>query len=533
MAASGRIRRRLTAAIVLTALIPLLGAITLGQSMVRTTTGRFFQPEIGARLDEALGLYRELAQLEKASMRHQADAIARTAPLRAAALRGDRAATRRELGRLLGEYPSVVSLGIEGPSGELLAQVDRGRPLDEAREFGLDLERPLEGEGGPTLKAVFAADAQRFSGLEAMSEFVDTYGKIAARRQQDERAYVLAFAALLGVAIVLAVGAGVLLARGVSRRITALAEATRRVGGGDLTTRVGEEGSDEITELARAFNHMLVEVETSRARIEFLQRIGAWQEMARRLAHEIKNPLTPIQLAVEEVHQRYEGGSPSYRKLLDDTLDVVQTEVGTLGRLVGEFSDFARLPQARLEAGDLARLLREHETLAELGASREAPHPNVEVRFQVPEHEAPAYLDRQMMGRVLTNLVRNAVEALEGAGRAGGIVRVALARAGDTWAIDIEDDGPGIPVELRERIFDPYVTTRADGTGLGLAIVKKVVVEHGGSIGATDSELGGARIRVGIPVAGSAASAAALEAQSAARVERTSAATFGSEAVPS
>ena len=137
-----------------------------------------------------------------------------------------------------------------------------------------------------------------------MSQFVDTYKQVERRRESDEQSYVYAFAALLGITIVAAVGVGTLLARGVSSRLGELADATKRVGAGDLSIRVPEDGAAEIADLAGAFNRMLGEVEASRARIEYLQRIGAWQEMARRLAHEIKNPLTPIQLAVQEVHRR-------------------------------------------------------------------------------------------------------------------------------------------------------------------------------------------------------------------------------------
>ncbi len=206
---------------------------------------------------------------------------------------------------------------------------------------------------------MFAADKSHFDELTEMSQFVDTYKQVERRRGADERSYLLAFTALLCITIVAAIGVGTLLARGVSRRIAELARATRLVGEGDLNIRVPEGGGDEIADLAGAFNRMLGEVESSRARIEYLQRISAWQEMARRLAHEIKNPLTPISLAVQEIHRRYAGSDAEYQRLVDTTLEIVEDEVGTLRRLVGEFSDFARLPQASLFRADLAEFLRE------------------------------------------------------------------------------------------------------------------------------------------------------------------------------
>src|SRR4029079_10366269 len=166
------------------------------------------------------------------------------------------------------------------------------------------------------------------------------------RSKEDIQGYVWAFTALLGITIALAIAVGTGLARGVAVRLGELAKATQLVGAGNLSIRVSEAGNDEITALARAFNRMLGEVETSRARIEYLQRISAWQEMARRLAHEIKNPLTPIQLGVQEIHRRYSGHDEQFRDLLDTTLEIVEDEVGTLRRVGFEVSHIATIPPA-------------------------------------------------------------------------------------------------------------------------------------------------------------------------------------------
>jgi nitrogen fixation/metabolism regulation signal transduction histidine kinase len=226
--------------------------------------------------------------------------------------------------------------------------------------------------------------------------------------------------------------------------------------------------------------------------------------MARRLAHEIKNPLTPIQLAVQDIHRRYDGGEGEYRKLLDTTLEVVEDEVGTLRRLVGEFSDFARLPHADLERADLAAYLRELSDRPLFADEERRTDPEaglvdaITIDFEVPEGEAFVQIDRQMFKRVLVNLVRNAMQAIAATRRTGRVL-VRLGREGDDVLLDVEDSGPGIPDNLREAIFDPYVTTRTDGTGLGLAIVKKIVVEHQGTISASPSELGGAKLRLRLP----------------------------------
>src|SRR5690606_36579081 len=240
------------------------------------------------------------------------------------------------------------------------------------------------------------------------------------------------------------------------------------------------------------------------------------------LAHEIKNPLTPIQLAVQEVHRRYQGSDAEYEKLLDTTLEIVQDEVGTLRRLVGEFSDFARLPRADLSEADLAEFLRAQKQRLVLGdeeareAEREAVldlEPGVAISFVIPQVPARVYLDRQMFRRALINLIRNAVQAVHEAKPAGGLVEVSLRRVGESWEVNVDDNGPGIEGALTSAIFDPYVTGKRDGTGLGLAIVKKIVVEHGGSVLATDAPLGGARLCVRLPALGTAAARALYEAR--------------------
>jgi len=550
------IRRRLTFAILVTALIPVLVAVWLAETTVRQTAARFFVPEVGAHLDRSLELYQELARTVKARMRSEALAIAADEALRHAAERRDRSAIERELKRLFGGHQGLVSLAVRESDDAPAVEVTRGRPLDAGTENRFELVRSLgavragaetsghaapsgaetsrhpaaapgRGETSPDgsaagddradaplveddepatgaeLVAVFAADKARFDELAEASQFVESYRRIESRRVADERGYVLAFAALLGVTILLAVGVGSFVARDVARRVVELAAATQRVAAGDLSVRVPEARDDELGTLAREFNRMLTEVETSRARIEYLQRISAWQEMARRLAHEIKNPLTPIQLAVQDIHRRYEGKNPEFQKLLDTTLEVVEDEVGTLRRLVGEFSDFARLPQAELEPADVSEFLSELAERPLFGeeerrSDSDAPGLAPRIEFDVPKEQALAKIDRQMLRRVVINLVQNAVQALAQTKRPGHVV-VRLGRQGGSLVLDVDDDGPGIPPELRAAVFDPYVTTKTDGTGLGLAIVKKIVVEHHGTISAEQSPEGGARLRVRLP----------------------------------
>ncbi len=523
MVPPSRTARRLTFAVLLAAVIPLASAIYVARSMVGSMSSQLYNPRVGAELERSLEVYQELAKAKKESMRYEAAAIAAQEGLRAAAILKHQPSVVQELDEIFPQYPNLVSLGVTDADDNVIAEKKRDKPVDESTELKLDVRRPLsDREGGPVLRAVFVTPRARFDQLDQAAETVRLYRQIEGARAEVERTHLYVFALLLAVTMLGAVAVGTLLARSVTRRIQQLATATQAVGAGDLSVRVPVSGNDEITHLADAFNTMLSEVERSRARIEFLQRMGTWQEIARRLAHEIKNPLTPIQLAVEEAHARYRGDDERYRQLLETTLKVVQEEVATLRRLVTEFSAFARLPRAELSEADVCQFLRDQQKQMELFSDDESGlHAGeaddleniVDISWEIPSDPVPVHIDRQMLHRVLANLVRNAAQAVrdERRGRKGR-VRVALSILDRDWVrLDVDDDGPGIKEDMRESVFDPYVTTKHDGTGLGLSIVKKIVMEHGGSIEAGTSPWGGARMTIRLPRSGSAASVAARE----------------------
>jgi nitrogen fixation/metabolism regulation signal transduction histidine kinase len=534
----GKTERSLVLALLLTSLVPLAAAIYLARSMLAHSADLWFNPEVGQQLDRGVDVYKDYVKAIKDDMRHQTDAISADETLREAAKNRNTELIEAQLDALFPRFPELVTLHVEDDKGNTLASRDRGRPVNEATERSLEVRRPLSSaDDAPQAVATFAIDRKRLDELETTGNVVARYHQLESSRTDVYRYYLYAFAALLGITMLLTLVSGTVLARRVTRRIARLAAALNLVAEGDLSIRVAVSGSDELTDLAVAFNRMLGEMEQSRARIEFLQRIGAWQEMAKRLAHEIKNPLTPIQLAVQECHRKYAGDDPRFRALLDTTLEIVEEEVGTLRRLVGDFSNFARLPHAELQDADLRAFLGECseqfaalEDAAESGALPENLSTyNVDVTWDLPKEPLPAVIDRQMLRRVLVNLVRNAMQAIrdarksESKGGVQGHVRVSARKDGEGAAILVEDDGPGIPAERRARVFDPYYTTKVDGTGLGLAIVKKVIVEHGGSIEAASSEkLGGASFVIRLPGARTLALAAAREARDRASLEDVS-----------
>jgi nitrogen fixation/metabolism regulation signal transduction histidine kinase len=284
---------------------------------------------------------------------------------------------------------------------------------------------------------------------------------------------------------------GWVFARQVTRRVARLHEAARRVGAGDLSVRVAPKGKDELAELGRAFDGMVAELGQARSRLEYLQKVSAWQEVARRLAHEIKNPLTPIQLAVQELASKYRGDDAAYRRLLDTATEILSEEIGGLRRLVDDFSAFAKLPEVDTKAVDLNVLLAE--------ILRLQPEWQGFVTVEPGVAPVPALCDRTLFRRVIANLVENAVQAAQGAGRTP-VVRISIEARDGRAAVAVADNGPGVAEADRQHIFDPYVTHREGGTGLGLAIVRKIVIDHGGDVSVGASPSGGAIFTVLLPI---------------------------------
>ncbi|WP_380877049.1 two-component sensor histidine kinase [Sphingomonas sp. DBB INV C78] len=225
------------------------------------------------------------------------------------------------------------------------------------------------------------------------------------------------------------------------------------------------------------------------------QRRAAWSDVARRIAHEIKNPLTPIQLAAERLQRRYGQEVQSDKAVFERLTGTIVRQVGDLRRMVDEFSSFARMPKPIFRSDSVVDIARQALFLHEVA------HPAIRFTLDAPDHALIMVCDRRQLGQALTNIVKNAVEAIDakGEGTPGAIV-MAISEDGGRLSISVADDGIGLPPE-RERITEPYMTTRARGTGLGLAIVRKIVEEHFGTITFSDREGGGTVVVLGFDLA--------------------------------
>lgn len=236
------------------------------------------------------------------------------------------------------------------------------------------------------------------------------------------------------------------------------------------------------------------------------QRTSAWADVARRIAHEIKNPLTPIQLSAERLRRKYGKMINEDHGVFEQCTDTIVRQVDDIRRMVDEFSHFARMPKPVLAAENMADTVRQAVFLMRVGNSE------IDINADISEDPMPARFDRRLISQTLTNTIKNATEAIaavpsEELGK--GVIQVNAAREGDDIVIDIIDNGIGLPKENRNRLLEPYVTTREKGTGLGLAIVGRIVEEHGGTIELRDAAeqipgQRGAWVRMRIAAAGKA-----------------------------
>jgi nitrogen fixation/metabolism regulation signal transduction histidine kinase len=289
---------------------------------------------------------------------------------------------------------------------------------------------------------------------------------------------------------------GLFVARRTARDLDALVEGSLAASRGDLDFRVPVRSKDEVGAVASAFNFMMEDLKTSKEKLVIAERIAAWQEIARRLAHEIKNPLTPIQMAMDTLRKSYKKQHPEFPEILEESTRTVLEEADRLKKIVAEFSDFARMPKPELARIDLNEIVR-----SALSLYQGAVKLDLKLAKDLPELDG----DKGQLTQVLLNLVENARDAI--GTRDDGHITVTTKNANDRAVLVIEDNGPGVPAELKDKIFAPYFTTKQGkgGTGLGLAIVHRIVSDHGGRITINDASQRGARFTIELPLRSGAA----------------------------
>jgi two-component system, NtrC family, nitrogen regulation sensor histidine kinase NtrY len=302
--------------------------------------------------------------------------------------------------------------------------------------------------------------------------------------------YVFLVLPLLLVAVLLGIAAADL----VAEPLVSLEEATRRVTAGDFGVRLIVKPGDETGRLIASFNRMLDEIERSRTDELRKEKIDAWKDIAQRLAHELKNPLTPIRLAAERVLRRWNTDRAQAASIIEGSMLAIVKEVEGMDALLTDFRAFASLPAPQRDWVELAKLVE--NSIALYAAS----YPELRFRLEGLPDGLTLRVDRAAMKRALGNLIANAIDSMEGSGEIE--IGADLVKAADSryCRLRIRDTGRGIPSELGERVFMPYFTTKPSGTGLGLSIVERIVSEHGGSIRFESEEGSGTTFFIDLPL---------------------------------
>jgi two-component system nitrogen regulation sensor histidine kinase NtrY len=344
-----------------------------------------------------------------------------------------------------------------------------------------------------------AADAETFHAIPLKGRNKELLGVFLLGSSRRELVVltrqIWQISALVGLA---ALFVGLLLSWWISRRITKpveeLAEGAREVAAGHWNTQISVKGSDEIGQLAGAFNGMTRTLAAQKEKLVQTERVAAWRELARRLAHELRNPLFPLQITVENLQRARQLGPEQFQEVFSEATATLKAELSNLNTIVGRFSDFAKMPTPEFTKVNINEALREAVRLFEPQFNA-VGKPAIALEYFLSESLPEIDADPELLHRAFQNLVLNALDAMPG----GGALTVKTSDAGPNIRIEVSDSGKGLTPEECSRLFTPYYTTKVQGTGLGLAIVQSVVSDHHGSISVTSDEGRGATFRIELP----------------------------------
>ena len=388
---------------------------------------------------------------------------------------------------------AFVPAALTDASGEV-RQADGLTPLiEQVRKQPREVQQTIEWSAD-------LADAETFHAMPLTGRQNELLGILLVGSSRREMVTLVSF--IRNLAVLVAAGGillGLLLSWWVSARVTRpverLVAGAREVAAGNWETRVALRSRDEIGQLARAFNDMTRQLVEQRERLVQAERVAAWRELARRLAHELKNPLFPLQITVENLQRAREQGSDQFDEVFRESTAALRAELQNLNAIIGRFSDFAKMPAPQLQPVNVNEAVRDAVKLFE-PQFRAAGRPPITPELYLDENLPTIQADPDLLHRALQNLVLNCLDAMP----AGGTLTIRTQPQDGAVRVEVSDTGTGLTQEECARLFTPYYTTKQHGTGLGLAIVQSVVSDHGGTI-AVESQPGcGTTFRIELPV---------------------------------
>jgi len=401
--------------------------------------------------------------------------------------------------------PAFVASALADPSGQP-GEPERLAPIIE------QVQRQLKPVVRTIEWTVDPGSAETFHALPLLGRRNELLGVLLVGSSSNDLVTLTKFIRLIALVVGAAgVVLGFLLSWWVSARVTRpvvkLAEGARKVAAGNWQTRVDVSTSDEIGQLATAFNDMTRQLDGQRERLLQAERVAAWRELARRLAHELRNPLFPLQITVENLQRARGLSQAQFDEIFQESTATLRAELENLHTIVGRFSDFSKMPAPRWQTVNLNETVRNALRLfeAQFNAVGKPPvTPELYFAEQLPEIQA----DPDLLHRALQNLVLNAMDAMP----AGGTLTLRTSPREGGVRLEVSDTGSGLTQEECARLFTPYFTTKHHGTGLGLAIVQSVVSDHGGTIAVSSEPGRGTTFHIDLPLRPPAMAAAARPA---------------------
>ncbi len=507
--------RKLLILFLLLALVPSLVLMTSQMRRLGQTIERWENPGVAQSLEASVEILRDAVAEREAANAAVMDAFFEWAGENPHRVPDEAMAVLTSESRARGVIqPDFVLIQREdaGPSPEtetvLSYQTDNGELPPLPTLIAGNLERAAFDEdrtlyvrtipgGGRWIAAVRFPIPETFRGrYERIVRGYEFYRQLGVFKQYEKGRLLIQTIGIVLLAGLLAVFVSRALSRSLSRPIQNLVAATKRVRMGDFDVRLREVAGDELGVLIANFNDMTRTLHESRDRLARAERVATWATAARRIAHEIKNPLTPITLAIHRIQKRVDSLPENDREPARESLASILEEVHSLNALADEFSQFARLPEPRREALDLNELLRSTIPLYLEGSS-------IALQWDLDAALPAVSGDRDLLRRAIGNLVKNGREAMNGTGTfTVETGRASEGRArGERAFLRIADSGPGVHGDQRKQIFSPYFTTKSTGSGLGLPLVERIVHDLDGDIALLEEDGFGAVFRIELPLA--------------------------------
>ncbi len=502
------LRGKLIAAFLSLALVPTGLLFIVASGLLTNNVEQWFSAQAEKSLDHALSVAQGYYQEKQVQAARRAEQIARYASAQPEIFQGTALRAHASFGLPL---PDEAVDWFDVDFERISKVVDRPISSDFLRRAASSTQAVTTIQSTPKEDFVRASTAVRVGGkvlafvvvetripltqklhMEEIRKATETYKQLRTFKKPIQGSYVLSFAIIVMMILFAAIWFGFYLARRMTLPIQMLAEGTQSIAQGKLDVHIDVHATDEIGVLVESFNKMAADLRQSRNRLVQAEKIATWQEVARQIAHEIKNPLTPILLATERLRKKHAAHAADFDGVFDEATEIIMSEVHGLKTLVDAFAGFARMPHPELTLQAIGPMIEEVRKLYA------ASHPRVLIDLQMDAVLPPLLLDRDQIKRVFVNLFENAIDAMSAAGILEIVGRY-NAPSG-VVCIEVSDSGQGIAETDIEKVFLPYFSRKTTGTGLGLAIVHRIIVDHNARIRVSQRQPQGTTFTLEFPV---------------------------------